>query len=152
MYRRDDEIERSVLVMASKGRVQGLDRASGEVRWEVVVTDQVDRYTNAFAVELLVTATRVYAASWMSNDLVCVAYPSGQELGRVTLPLSTRGRPVMVVDGDQLFVARNGQVAALTLDGQPQWTQTFGHEGQKMVPTALGFPGNVRQADDRYER
>jgi hypothetical protein len=88
----------------------------------------------------------------VSNDVVCIAYPSGQVIGRAQVPLESDSRPSLIVDDDQLFVARNGQVAALTLDGRPLWMQSLGHAAKGLIPTALGVPGQVRQADDRSGR
>lgn len=147
MYR-EGESAAPILVVACKGRVHGIDRETGEKRWEVVVTTEVDRYYGGLAVELLVTSDRVYAASWKSDDIVCIAYPGGEEIGRAKIGLEGSGRPTMLIDGDQLFVARDGQVASLTLAGARRWVQTLAGIDRE-VPTALGFPGNVRQGDDR---
>lgn len=147
MYRAG-ESPAPILVVACKGRVYGVDRETGEKRWEVVVTSEVDRYYGGLAVDLLVTHERVYAASWQSNEIVCIAYPGGEEIGRARLELEGSGRPTMLIDGDQLFVAREGQVASLTLNGAPRWVQPLAGFDRE-IPTAIGFPGNVRQGDDR---
>lgn len=82
-----------MLVVACKGRVHGIDRASGAKLWEVTVTEEVDRYSGGLAVELLVSAERVYAASWKSDEIVCIAYPGGEEIGRARIGLEGSARP-----------------------------------------------------------
>lgn len=148
---RDPANDAPILVMAAHGRLVGLDRRTGQTAWTVVLTEEVDRYYGGFAVELLMTASRVYAAGWKSDEIVCVEYPTGREIGRAKLTLAGEGRVAMIVDGGQLFAARDGQVACFTLDGQPVWSSERVFD-KSLLPTALGFPGNVRQADDRFQK
>jgi hypothetical protein len=57
-----------------------------------------------------------------------------------------KGRPVMLIDQGQIIVGLWEQLAAYSTSGQPLWTQPFKGGGQACM--SLGFPGNVRQADD----
>lgn len=150
MYR-ESEGERAIIVMAARGRVFGVDRRTGDVQWEVVLSEELDNYSAKYAVELLITDDRVYAATWMSSMLVCIAYPSGEELGRVGVPLGGSGRPMLLADGDQIFMARDGSLAAMNRDGGLEWVQRFDEKKVGATPAALGVPGAVRQADDRYQ-
>jgi len=52
----------------------------------------------------------------------------------------------MMIDGGQIFIARNGEVACYTLAGDAVWVQSF--QGMGFGSVALGVPGAVRQADD----
>lgn len=52
----------------------------------------------------------------------------------------------MVVAGGHIYVGRAGTVSCMTTRGQPVWVQKF--EGKGFGSVALGFAGNIRQADD----
>ncbi len=136
-----------VLVAAFKGHVVGVDRRSGEIRWKVRAVSADTPDMAADTMEIAVHGDRVFAAGRRSNALVCIAYPGGEEIGRAELSIPGVGRPTMLIDGGQLFVGREGHVECFTLDGQPLWTQLF--DGLNGNAVALGFPGNIRQADER---
>lgn len=78
--------------------------------------------------------------------LTFIRYDDGQVMNSVALVGAHPRQPIMVIDGGQIFVARNGEVACYTLAGDPVWVQPFGGMGFGSV--ALGFPGVLRQADD----
>ena len=54
------------------------------------------------------------------------------------------------MDGEQLFIGNSGAVACYSRSGDFLWEQYFTGEG--FGEPALGFPGNVRQADDKGTR
>jgi outer membrane protein assembly factor BamB len=95
-------------------------------------------------VELQFRTGRVFAAT--SEELFCFEYPSGVLLGRVRIPDKYAGRPAMVIERDHIFVGTSGELSCFDLNGRPLWVQPF--EGMGFGSIALGFPGNVRQADD----
>jgi outer membrane protein assembly factor BamB len=134
---RDDSIpsERPVLVVAFRGRIFGLSRASGQILWEVM--------HGAGPPELLITSDRVYAVGGPS--LLVLEYPSGREIRRVLLEATFGGRSRLLLDGGHLFVGVGGEAFCLTRDGDLLWKQPF--EGKGVADVALGFPGNVRQVD-----
>lgn len=139
MYR---DAASSVLVTAFTGKVFGIDRTTGEIRWKV----ELDKFS---VVELAITEQVVIALA--GRLLVFIEYPSGtvrKRIERTDEAASSAGRPVLLVAGDHLFIGNDyGQLACYTLDGAVVWAQPFKGEGYGEV--ALGFPGHVRQADDQ---
>ncbi|MEC7519869.1 MAG: PQQ-binding-like beta-propeller repeat protein [Myxococcota bacterium] len=141
-YRESGAEDRSILVVAFAGKVFGIAPADGSVRWEHSVA-------YAGAVELQIHGGRVFASTGAS--LHCLDYATGRLLGKVQVPDRYKGRPSMVIEGDRLYLGSQGEVTCFRLsDGAALWTQ--GLEGKGLGRVALGFPGNVRQADDAGTR
>jgi outer membrane protein assembly factor BamB len=138
MYRTDSDSDRSVLVVAFNGRVFGLDARTGRQVWSH------DIKSGHGEVELVVQSNRVFAA--VGKTLVCVAYPTGELLGTTTLPGTYHSRPTMMASGDLLYVATGGELTCVDASGRPLWHEPF--VGKGIGSIALGFPGDVRQADD----
>lgn len=130
------------MVAAFGGKVFGVDRATGAVRWRVVVEEY------GAEVEIAIEAGVVVACS--SSMLTFVRYATGQVLRQVKLVGEYPRRPIMLVDQGQVLVARNGEVACYSLTGDPLWQQPFDRQGLGSV--ALGLPGLVRQADENGTR
>lgn len=137
MYRASSAEDRSILVSAFSGKVFGLDRVTGQQRWSVNLQD-------AGEVELAVRDGMVVACTW--RVLSFIRYDNGHLVKRVALIGEHPRRPIMMIDGGQIFIARNGEVACYTLAGDPVWAQPF--TGMGVGSVSLGFPGAVRQADD----
>lgn len=127
-----------ILVIGNGGNVMGLDPMTGATRWEV-------NPKGAGAVELAIEAGVVIAAN--DVNVAFIDYASGHVHAIVPLAGDKMGRPTMVVAGGHLFIGRPGEVRCLTLRGQPVWTRELLGRGLRSV--SLGFPGNIRQADDR---
>ena len=143
MYRDPPETNRDLLITAFGGKVFALERTHGAVRWHLVLED------NAFVIDLHIGATVVLAVT--ISLLVFIDYATGSVHRKVEQAGKHRAaRPQVLIDGQHLFVARNGEVVCYTLGGDHLWTQPF--IGQGYGEVALGFPGNVRQADDRGSR
>ena len=138
MYRESDSSERPLLVVGLLDQVIALDRRSGEVRWEHKMGSL------GSAVELAIVGGRVFAVT-ASGYLHWFDYLDGARLGNVKLRGAYTGRATMVVDGDHLFIASGGEIVCMDRDGNEVWFN--GLEGKGIGPVALGFPGNVRQAD-----
>ena len=138
MYRASSSEDRSILVSAFNGKVFGLDRATGQPRWSI------NLHAHGGEVELAVQDGMVVACT--PSLLTFIRYDNGQVVKQVPLVGAYPRRPIMMIDGRQIFVARNGEVACYTLGGDPLWVQPF--DGMGMGSVALGFPGAVRQADD----
>ena len=138
MYREDEQEERTVLVVGLNGRVIGMQRRSGQILWE----HQLGEWVSG-AVEVFLLRGRVYAVG--SQHLVLIDYATGQKLREVKLPGTFHGRSVVLVDGDQLFVGTNGEVASYDLDGNLLWHDPL--KGRGIGAVGLAFPGNARQAD-----
>jgi outer membrane protein assembly factor BamB len=138
MYRADSREDRSILVAAFNGKVFGLDRASGVPRWAVNVEE------HGGEVELAVDADVVVACT--HTRLTFIRYATGEILRLVELVGEYPSRPLMLIDGGQILIARHGEVSCYALSGDALWLQPFTGHGFGSV--ALGLPGQVRQADD----
>jgi outer membrane protein assembly factor BamB len=127
-----------VLVIGNGGNVVGLDPATGQTRWEV-------NTKGAGAVELAIEGGVVIAANDVNVSFI--DYATGYVHAIVPLSGDKLGRPTMVVSNGQLFIGRPGEICCMTLRGQPVWKKELLGRGLRSI--SLGFPGNIRQADDR---
>ncbi len=144
MYRTDASEDRSLLVTAFRGRVFALDRVTGQIRWKVEPPD-----FDVGPLEIVFGQGVVLAVS--GRHLTFVDYASGRVLKRIDRKeRGAGGRPIVIVDGEQLFIGSSGSVACYSLNGDFLWEQYFTGEG--FGEPAIGLPGNVRQADDRGSR
>jgi outer membrane protein assembly factor BamB len=139
MYRDDPTEERPILVVAFNGRVYGKDPRTGVTHWE----HQLEGMGHT-QVELTFSRGRIYASN--GYTVACFAYPTGERLGTTQVPGSYRGRPTMLVEGDYLYLATNGELSCFDRDGKLVWHDPF--PGKGLGSVALGFPGNVRQSDN----
>ena len=136
MYRDNAATDRSILVLAFGGQVYGIDRTSGDTRWEVAIDD-------GGHVEIYVEGHIVIAAT--HSRIVFLEYATGEEIRGGDLPGLTQGRPTMIVDEENVYVARDGEVVCYGLGGKAKWRRTFSNAIASSV--ALGFPGIMRQSD-----
>lgn len=127
-----------VLVIGNGGNVLGLDPMTGNTRWEVTTK-------GAGAVELAIEGGVVIAANDVNVSFI--DYSTGHVHAIVPLSTDKMGRPTMVVAGGHLFIGRPGEICCMTLRGQPVWKKDLLGRGLRSI--SLGFPGNIRQADDR---
>lgn len=137
MYRQDGEVEHAVLVLGLGGQVLGMNVQDGTVLWE-------HRIEPAGEVELAFRGDRVYATA--GHFLCAIRYPDGAPLFRVEVPGTYKGRPSMVIEGGRILLATRGEITCFDLDGRQLWHD--GLTGRGVGSVSLGFPGNVRQADD----
>lgn len=144
MYRASAAEDRSVLVTAFKGRVFGLDRATGQVRWEVSLLLQASGWGVEDETEIWIGGDVVIACS--TRSLAFISYPDGRLLASKPIPGSYPARPTMLVDGEHVYVGRGGELSCFTTRGDLVWFQPF--QGKGLGSLAIGLPGNVRQADD----
>lgn len=135
MYRSDAAVDRSVLIAAFGSRVFGIERGSGQIRWEAELAGA--------DVEIVIADATVIAAT--QTHLAFIDYRSGTIHKSVALQGNWIGRPTMIIDGEHIYVGGNGEVSCYTLRGDAVWLQPFKGKGTGAV--ALGVPGNVRQAD-----
>jgi outer membrane protein assembly factor BamB len=136
-YREDGSEDRSILVVAFTRKLFGLDPRNGSVVWENAIQGHGE-------IEVIIAHERVFAITW--SHLHAFHYPSGRPLGEVALPGRYKGRPSVVLERGFLYVAGSGEVTCFDLDGRVIWLQPFTGKGVGRI--SLGFPGNVRQADD----
>ncbi|WP_437728316.1 outer membrane protein assembly factor BamB family protein [Sorangium sp. So ce861] len=127
-----------VLVAAFLGQIFGVDPATGRVLWEH--KQDGAGYTST---ALLITPAAIYAAS--ISSVICLRYPTGELLWEVKT--ATHGRATLLLEGDRLFVAKQGEIECFSVTGQSLWHNRF--KGKGMGPVALGVPGNVAQSDDK---
>ncbi|WP_437338605.1 outer membrane protein assembly factor BamB family protein [Sorangium sp. So ce394] len=127
-----------VLVAAFLGQIFGVDPVTGRVVWEH--KQDGAGYTST---ALLITPAAIYAAS--ISNVACLRYPTGELLWEVKT--ATLGRATLLLEGDRLFVAKQGEIECFSLTGQSLWHNRF--KGKGMGPVALGVPGNVAQSDDK---
>lgn len=139
--RTEDRTEdRSIIVAAFGSRVFGLNAHTGQVLWK-------QSAPSSFVLELAIAAGRVFVCS--GEKLHCFDQRTGAELGAVDIPRPrfVEGRPHMLVEGERLYIGTAGTLSCFDLDGRLLWSEGFRGEGTERM--AMGFPGNVRQADDR---
>lgn len=142
MNRHDLAPDRTILVTAFNSKLFGVDRASGEVRWTVSEALGEGIY------EIAIEAGVVIVAS--ISHVGFVDYLTGAVHAVVEIKGEHPRRPTMVVDRGFVYVAQDGELTCLTNRGQRVWQQPF--KGKGFGAMALGFPGNLRQADDPGSR
>jgi outer membrane protein assembly factor BamB len=138
MYREHSETDRDLLIAAFGGKLFALERATGRVRWEVILTppcNVVDLHIGRTIV-LAVTGRHLTFVDYATGAVRRVVEQAGEHL---------TNRPSVLIDGAQIFIGSNGEVCCYTQDGDLVWVQPFAGKGFGGV--ALGFPDNVRQVD-----
>ncbi|KYF52254.1 outer membrane protein assembly factor BamB family protein [Sorangium sp. So ce854] len=128
-----------VLVAAFLDRIFGVDPVKGRVLWEHKQDGIVHPSTGT---ALLITPAAIYAAS--VSRITCLRYPTGELLWEAKTALS--GRATLLLEGDRLFVGKQGEIECFSLTGQSLWRNRF--KGKGIGPVALGVPDNVAQPDD----
>jgi outer membrane protein assembly factor BamB len=132
------EVDRSVLVVGIDGRLVGIDRVSGEERWEN------DLPGGGHGEVYIALRYGVLAVSADDDVLFRIDYGSGETLWKVR----TRGtgRASILVEPDVIVIGKGGYINAYDHRGKPLWLQEL--KGRGLGRLALGFPGNVAQSDD----
>ncbi len=132
------EPDRSLLVVGLKGKVYALDRATGDVRWQ---NDLPDGGRGEVA---LAVGYGVVIVSAFGSRIFCLDYLTGAE--RWSQSTQAGGRATVLIEPDQIVCAKGGYVDCYTPDGRSLWAQPL--QGAGLGRVALGYPGNVVQADD----
>ncbi|WP_437971216.1 PQQ-binding-like beta-propeller repeat protein [Sorangium sp. So ce260] len=127
-----------VLVAAFRDQIFGVDPVTGHVVWEYKQSG-----VGFCSTALLITPAAIYAAGF--SRVSCLHYPTGEL--RWEVKAATQGRATLLLEGDRLFVAKQGEVECFSLTGQSLWHNQFKSKG--MGPVALGVPDNVAQPDDK---
>jgi outer membrane protein assembly factor BamB len=133
----DDTFDRSLLIVALRGRVHAIDRATGQVRWHNELA------LGAMGPVALAIGYGVIIAAAETGDVYCLDYATGAT--RWQQHAQARGRATVVVEPDLVACVRAGYVDAFAPDGSVLWRQPLSGAGQGAA--AIGFPGNVVQAD-----
>ncbi|MGK4004948.1 PQQ-binding-like beta-propeller repeat protein [Sorangium sp. So ce1036] len=127
-----------VLVAAFLGQIFGVDPVTGRVLWE-----HKQDGAGFSSTALLITPAAIYAAT--ISSVVCLQYPTGELLWQAQT--ATQGRATLLLEGDRLFVAKQGEIECFSLTGQSLWHNRF--KGKGIGPVALGVLGSVAQSDDK---
>lgn len=121
----------------------GVDRSTGAVRWELG-----DDVVPSVVLEIAIEGNVVIVAS--HARLAFLDYATGRIHAVVEIGGDYPRRPTMLVDQGQVIIARDGEVTCFTTRGERLWCQPF--KGKGLGATAIGLPGNIRQADDPGSR
>lgn len=132
-----------MLIVGFGSQLFGVEATTGAIRWEVTLSER----NNCDEVEIAIADGVVIAAN--STAIYFVDYRTGQLYGHAPMAHEDTTRPVMLVDGELLYVTGSGAVSAYTLRGKLVWSQPF--EGKKswgnIASVSLAMPDNIRQAD-----
>jgi outer membrane protein assembly factor BamB len=133
------EADRSVLVVGIDGYLVGIDRKTGEQRWEnpLVVGGAEGEVFIALRYGALVVSA--FDALVMRVD-----YLTGATLWE--RPTRDTGRATILVEPDLIVVGKGGYINAYDHNGRPLWFQEL--RGRGLGRLALAFPGNIAQADE----
>lgn len=132
------EPDRSILVVALAGVVAGLDRASGEVRWKNELR------SGGLGEVFIAIGYGAIVASASGAKLFCLDYLTGET--RWEAATSASGRTTIVMEPDRIICAKGGYLDCFDPHGERMWQQPL--RGYGVGRIAMGFPGNVAQADD----
>jgi outer membrane protein assembly factor BamB len=132
------EADRSILVIAINGRVRGLDRFNGALRW---ANDLFEGGTGPVHVAFRYGVLVVSAGG---KQVFRLDYTTGATLW--SAPTRSEGRATIVIEPDLIVIAKGGYIDAFSHAGQHYWQQPLTGLGTGRI--ALAFPGNVAQADD----
>lgn len=133
------ETDRSILVVATVGKVRGIDRQSGAIRWSN------DLPGGGIGGVYVAFRFGVLAVSALGAKVFRLDYATGATLWEAETS-GGAGRATIVIEPDLLFVAKAGQVDAFDHDGVRLWTQSL--RGLGLSGIAMGFSGNVAQSDE----
>ncbi len=131
-------MDQPVLIVALGGSVCGVDPKTGEWLWKNALPG------GGFG-EVAISVQEGYVIASANGPVVyCLDSKSGEELWRAAT--EKPGRATILVQEGRVFVAKTSVVECFDLDGHRLWSQLLPGMGSGRL--ALGFPGNVVQADD----
>lgn len=135
------EPDRSILVVGLNECVIGLDRLTGAIRWE----HKIGSGSSLIRGEVSLSINYgVVVASGYWNEVVCLDYLTGAL--RWSVATRQTGRATILLEPDQVVCIKDGYVDCYSPTGQHLWQQPL--TGRGVGRGALGYPGNVAQADD----
>jgi outer membrane protein assembly factor BamB len=132
------EADRSVIIVGLNGSVVGVDRLTGQIRWE----NKLPGGGNGEV--FLAFRYGVLAVSALGGQLFRLDYLTGHILWQTAT--TSGGRATILVEPDMIICGKGGYVDAFDHAGNLGWQQQL--RGKGMGRIALGLPGNVAQADD----
>lgn len=122
---------------AFRGRVFALERRTGRPAW----AQRFERWSSGLTTRLCAVDDRVYVLGW---GLACLDAASGTIIWQADIPGALSGG-TLLVDGDLIFVADQGEVACFATSGHLLWHHPFTGEGSGVV--SLAVAGAAAQAD-----
>lgn len=131
-------MEQPVLVVALGGSVCGVDAKTGAWLWKNAMPG------GGFGEVAIAVSDEVVFASAHGPLVYCLDLRNGNELWKAQTQKS--GRATILLQGERIFVAKHGVVDCFSWQGHLLWSQELPGLGSGRL--ALGFPGNVVQADD----
>lgn len=137
-YRGRPDGDPSIIIAALGGVVLGLDRATGEVRWEHALA-------GAGAGEV---ALGFRHGVLVASDAAAVVFRIDPGTGQTLWDAATSGvgRATILVEPELIVVGKGGSVDAFAHHGRRRWSRPLPGPGPGRL--ALGVSGNVAQADD----
>ncbi len=130
------ELDRSILVAGLNGVVLGLHRANGESAWKYRLLEGDGEVSLAMRFGVLV-------ASAFGPSVDRIDYFTGKQMWRAKT--TGWGRATILLEHDCIVVAKKGHVDCFNHQGTKLWSSRLDGFGTGSV--ALGFPGNIVQAD-----
>ena len=148
MYRHEQPSQRRpFLITAFQNKLFAVDRMTGAIRWRLELGGGNAYKGNRTIVELAIDSDVVIALT--ATYIGFISYTSGELLRELHLEPGSKmtSSPTLLIEGGQLFVTGSGSVVCYSMSGDRLWEQAF--DGEGYGDTAVGFPGVVRQANDR---
>jgi outer membrane protein assembly factor BamB len=136
---RPPEEDRSILVVTLNGKVFGVDRQTGALRWKQATSQWGGGRGEVF----LAMAHGLVIASSYEDVIVSLDYATGAI--KWSARTQNPGRATILIERDVIICAKAGYLDCFSHGGKKLWTQPLTGFGEGRV--ALGFPGNVAQAD-----
>lgn len=138
IYRQQSDSSRDILVTASNGRVFGLARKTGEVRWENELVDS--GWNDVF----LAMRHDTLMASSTEAFVYRIDYKTGATVWRVETKAS--GQAQIVIESDCITVAKGGYLECFDLEGHRLWRRAYPNKWSGAL--AFGYSGNILQAGE----
>ena len=117
--------DRSILVVALHGRVHGVDRATGNIRW----VNELGGWASTGHVSLAV-AYGVIVAAPESGGIHYLDYLTGNTRWQAGTQ-ATGGRASVVIEPDHIVCVKAGYVDAYAPDGRLLWQQPLDGAGHR---------------------
>jgi outer membrane protein assembly factor BamB len=132
MEYRNSPTAKGPLVVAFNGRIFGIERHDGSIRWEHQLQSA------AFpVVRFTIYEGRIYVGN--HDRLWCIDYETGETHWNTRLRFtSVTG---VLCDGHRVFVASSGELECVSLSGELLWENGF--DGKGYGELALGIPEEV---------
>jgi outer membrane protein assembly factor BamB len=143
MNRAEAGHDRTVLISAFNNKIFGVNRQNGQLLWQVELGAGYGPTVDIAIIDNVVVAV-------CGATLSFIEYRTGRVYKEVKLAGEPSSRPTLLIDGQHVYVASDGELGCYTSAGDLVWFQPFKGHGHGTM--ALGLPGNIRQADSLGSR